>query len=212
MLYQADSVKGPLLLALVCDGGNPRSSGEITAGDVAEGIKDWFEQNYLTIILRGKSIYWIKRKLKQYGEKHGINLGTSMSLLLLWQGKYFIMQGGETEIYLIQRKIKQLFFDRHSQSDCQHRPSVKNIRTGRTRRGCGFLLCNSSFRKQLSDKQLQEALRPSDLTTEKQIAKRLKSIALRSITNDLCLPKHGRMPTKQAWRARMTAIYLRYKV
>jgi protein phosphatase len=179
VLKQADSHKGSLVLALLCEGSEMPKEGELASGYIAEEMLKWFASNYLTIILHSKSLYWLKRsllaqvrltlkELAVYSAKKKLACQTSAALFLLWRKKYVFIQWGATKAYRYRRKIKALPLDQCSQL---------RTRFGKAQRGDCFLICSDSFRGKLSDIQLSEALCRSQSTNEKQMAKRLAAIA-----------------------------------
>jgi serine/threonine protein phosphatase PrpC len=167
LLIEARARRGPLLLALVCDGAS-----ETATGYVAEELREWFLRQHLPIILRGKPLGWIRKslmtalrqtegELAAYAEKQGEQYDTSVSLLLVWAGRYLTMQSGAAGAFLCRGQAAR---------------SRAGIGTGRWRRGDSFLLCSASLASRVSERQLGGALRAKDMQSEAQMRKRLQGI------------------------------------
>jgi serine/threonine protein phosphatase PrpC len=174
MLKAVKSNKDTFLIALICTGGKNSSAGAILSGYVVEEMAEWFDRFHLSVVSRGKSIYWIKRRLMEalkivngdlfeYGEKNKINPAASLAVLIVWRRKYVILQLGEVRAY----RFKRLF---------GFKMIERKIRYGKIRRGQGILICSNNFLTKLSKTQIYEALKPAGLRKEHQIRKRLEAI------------------------------------
>jgi serine/threonine protein phosphatase PrpC len=162
LLIEAASRKGPLLLALVCDGASATATGYMV-----EELRDWHNRCHLPIILGGKPLRWIKKSLAATLARLAGELAAQgeradgYSLLVLWAGRYLLMQSGTARAYLCQGQAA--------------RPCA-GICRGRWRRGAVFLLCGAGFTERLSERQLSGALQARDLPNEAQMTKRLRAL------------------------------------
>jgi serine/threonine protein phosphatase PrpC len=136
-------------------------------------MRAWFNRYHLPIVWRGKPLSWIRRsllaalrriegELAAYGEKSGEQYDTNVSLLLVWAGRYLLMQSGAAGAYLCRGRGL--------------RPGA-GIRRGSFRRGDVFLLCSAGFAARLSERQLGGALAAKELYSEAQMTKRLQDMA-----------------------------------
>lgn len=102
-------------LVLVCDGMGGLQKGEMASATVIKSLLDWFEKEFPSInedfsyasIQKELEIKIVKcnRALHDYGENEGLQLGTTLSALLIRDdGQYLIANVGDSRIYLINRE------------------------------------------------------------------------------------------------------------
>lgn len=122
LLMQADSSYGPLLMAAICDGMGGLSKGEVASACVTERLKEWFTREL--IILLGQEEFpvalyhsWNRlieeqnKRIASYGQQQRVNMGTTVAVLLLVGDNYYIMNIGDSRIYLLSDQICQLTHD-----------------------------------------------------------------------------------------------------
>lgn len=110
---QAETDKGTILLAVVCDGMGGLEKGEVASATVINAFSNWFE-NELPFLLSKDSYFedtkyrWdriIKEQnqiIGEYGRKNHIQLGTTISAIVIFEdGKYIIGHVGDSRIYKI---------------------------------------------------------------------------------------------------------------
>ena len=101
-------------LAIVCDGMGGLQKGEMASATVVKSLLEWFEDVFpsvaedfsFALIQKELEIKIIKcnRALHDYGAKEGIQLGTTLSALLIKDdGQYVIANVGDSRIYLVNR-------------------------------------------------------------------------------------------------------------
>lgn len=207
MLEQVYTRKGRVLLAVVSDGIGGLCEGETASGLIQEQLLQKFYQEILMLIRRGKGkralersflrcFYELNQMLNQYGKSKGIQLGATVTLLLIYKKRYLLMHLGDSRSYMIPDRsflhklmgkkigIRRLTRDHVDDlgrltgcigSFAYQQPDIKKGRiTGKT----GFLLCTDGFYHFLKEEMLQEVLNPREMQTEEQIEKRLKQLAL----------------------------------
>lgn len=101
--------------SIVCDGMGGLQKGEMASATVVKNLLKWFEDVFPSIAedfsyasiqkeLEIK-IYKCNKALHDYGTKEGIQLGTTLSALLIRDdGQYLIANVGDSRIYLINRE------------------------------------------------------------------------------------------------------------
>lgn len=106
--------KGEVLLAVLCDGMGGLSDGELASATVIRDFSDWFLQR-LPIHLKNKNLNCISedlkshivqwnRKIWKYGLEHHVQLGTTLTaMLILEDGQFFVVHVGDTRIYKVTR-------------------------------------------------------------------------------------------------------------
>lgn len=102
---------GRSFLGVVCDGMGGLSKGEIASKTVADIFANWFEEEFRYILSNSDLFMVLKTQweilisaaksiLCDISNECGEALGTTLSLLLLADGKYYVAQIGDSRIYL----------------------------------------------------------------------------------------------------------------
>jgi protein phosphatase len=112
---------GDVGLFVMCDGMGGLSHGEVASSIAVKYFKDWFYSEYETIIgidneseifsLMCGIMECINKKIINYGEQVQAKVGTTISSLLICKNKYYIVHVGDSRVYKIDKKIKQLTED-----------------------------------------------------------------------------------------------------
>lgn len=125
-----------------------------------------------------KMLYEADEKLKGYGRKKKIRLGTTVTILI-FIGKYFYLAHiGDSRVYRVKRKLQVLTEDdgdgkvlyRCIGAGKWEKPKWKQ---GKVKRKTGFLLCTDGFYKKLSEEELMIVASPL-CNEEAVLEKRLK--------------------------------------
>lgn len=117
-----NTVQGKMVLAVLCDGMGGLAKGEVASASVIRAFSEWAE-NDLPVLCR-KSIedheiraQWEEivnsqnRKIKSYGDRLGIRLGTTVVAMLITQNRYYILNIGDSRAYKLKDKIEQITAD-----------------------------------------------------------------------------------------------------
>lgn len=197
LVLKALTSQGRVLLAAVCDGMGGMDRGEYTSGYLTEELVTWFYDGLLQAIGKRKPLWVLRRSLERnlyriqcrlqtYAVRRGLEMGTTMSLLVLWEKKYLLWHLGDSRIYRLsghrKRKIVLMTKD-HVQGKNRLTKCVgsfgyfwPDFRTGIIGKGEAFLLCSDGFWHMMGSKELGETLVPA-LMTEERCERRLKEIA-----------------------------------
>lgn len=199
VLQQVLTCRGRVLMAAVCDGMGGISFGEEVSGYVAEQLRDWFYRDLLHMIRRRKPFWVIRRSLDRLAfhmqrqmEKHAareeISLGTTMTVLVLWERTYLIWHLGDSRAYRLRGgHIEQLTED-HVQGTEKLTKCLGSFgwfvpahRMGSLRKGDGILLCTDGFRRRVSKEELCSVMSFDaaclwEPAGEERIGRRLKEI------------------------------------
>lgn len=188
VVLQALTLRGRVLLAAVCDGMGGMDAGECASGYLTEELVTWFYDGLLTAIAKKKPLWVIRRsaerkvyqvqsRLGRYAAKRDLALGTTMSLLVLWEKKYLIWHLGDSRIYRLsggkKNKISLLTKD-HIQGSNRLTKCVgsfgfftPDFKMGTIRKNEAFLLCSDGFRNHTDMKEIGEILSPEKMTKDK---------------------------------------------
>lgn len=194
VLLQALTARGRVLMAAVCDGMSGLSQGEVASGYVTERLQEWFYESLLYAV-RKKKPYWVIRRsldrltfhmqqqLQQYAGREEIELGTTMTVLMVWEKTYLVWHLGDSRLYRIRgRQMKRVTKDhirqREQLTKCvgSFGYYVPDHHMGVLHKGEGLLLCSDGFRHCVAGEELQAVLCPGQIQEEVQIERRLTEI------------------------------------
>lgn len=115
-----ESVCGPIVMAVVCDGVGGFHEGEYASHYVVQSFAEWFSQARYSVFSRpiteeivreewGSLIEQVNHGLRMQG---GVRRGTTVSALLLTVDRYYIVHVGDSRVYRISdQKIQQITED-----------------------------------------------------------------------------------------------------
>ncbi|WP_234121609.1 PP2C family protein-serine/threonine phosphatase [Clostridium hydrogenum] len=112
---------GDFGMFVVCDGLGGLEFGEIASNIAVMKLKKWWEeelakiiktkiQNEIPIIL-SSVLKKINETIIEYGIQRNKKLGTTMSLIFIYGGKYYILHVGDSRIYSVKNGIERLTED-----------------------------------------------------------------------------------------------------
>lgn len=110
-----------IVFAVLCDGMGGFDSGEVASASVVEAFMQWFNLKFLKSIsiYTEKKIFedWkyvinkINDAIFHYGEKRNIQLGTTVTIMLIKNAQYYIANIGDGRVYELSNKIRQITID-----------------------------------------------------------------------------------------------------
>lgn len=194
VLQQTLTRRGRVLLAAVCDGMGGAACGGEASGYAAEQLRTWYYTELFAMIRKNKR-YWVirrsldrlvfhmQREMKRYAAQEEISLGTTMTVLVLWERTWLLWHLGDSRAYRLRgRRMEQLTED-HVQDAGQLTKCLGSFgsfapqhRMGVLKPGEGILLCSDGFRRRVDGEELQAVMNPRELTGEERIGRRLKEI------------------------------------
>ena len=111
LIKHADTQRGEVLLAIVCDGMGGLTKGEVASATVIKAFSDWFDteleyelENPDMRVIGGKWSLMLKdlnARLLEYGKQCHTNLGTTFTGMLFIEDNYVIVHVGDTRAYQI---------------------------------------------------------------------------------------------------------------
>lgn len=201
LIKQALSGKGEILMAVVCDGMGGLAKGELASATVVRRFSEWFE-NELPSELEHFDIRVIGRKwelilkdlntkILAYGRDSDISLGTTFSGILFAENQYLIVHVGDSRVYQISSKLKQLTTDHtyvarevsrgamtseEAKTDKRRNMLLQCIGAskviepevvfGTTETGI-YMLCSDGFRHEATEEEICQTLKPDSLRSKK---------------------------------------------
>lgn len=117
----AETPKGQVAMAVICDGMGGLSKGELASATVIRAFNDWF-LNSLPELMEDFSwerakeewqqlIKKLNRTIGDYGKFYELSLGTTVTALLLFDGRCLIAHVGDSRVYRINGGFSQLTDD-----------------------------------------------------------------------------------------------------
>lgn len=207
LIKVAQTNHGKICLGLVCDGMGGLSNGELASATVIRAFERWFEHDFPEILKRGFSPdelkkHWYNIILEQnqilstYAAHRGVRMGTTIVALLLIDNFYYIMNVGDSRVYLLNDQMYQLTKDqslvqcevdagritpeeaeRHPQRNvllqCVGASDVVNpdFYEGLAAPNSVFILCSDGFRHIITSQEIYDHLNPSVLVNEQVMQK-----------------------------------------
>ena len=122
LIQKASTDFGPVLLAVICDGMGGLAKGEVASACMIKAFSEWFRNEFPGILYNGMQMEVLRdswdrlvqstsRKIEDYGDRIGVSLGTTCVALLIVDQTYYILNVGDSRIYLITDNVYQLTKD-----------------------------------------------------------------------------------------------------
>lgn len=200
ILKIAGTASGKLAFAVICDGMGGLQQGEVASEMLCRSYEQWFRQELPIFLKEGMDIRYFQTtleqttlhadaRMKQYGRQHGIRLGTTATILLIVEEKYYIFHVGDTRVYRITGSdLDQLTTD-HT---CRQQQNVllqcvgasgelhPEVLHGEIGEPVTFLLCSDGFRHKVEKRELFQLLNPLALQSEEVMQTHLYTLTERS--------------------------------
>jgi serine/threonine protein phosphatase PrpC len=203
---------GTVLMAVICDGMGGLSKGEVASASVVTAFSKWFDKE-LPKLVKDLSLEVVKRKwnlliheqnnkIKMYGECLGINLGTTLTVLLIIEDNYVLIgHVGDSRVYKLTSKVQILTEDQTvvARAVKQHKLTLDEARQDPRRNvllqcigasnavlpdyiveevesQASYMLCTDGFRHQITEMEIYEYLNPQVLVNEKIMELHLRQL------------------------------------
>lgn len=202
IILQAETEKGNVLMAVVCDGMGGLSKGELASSTVIAGIQEWFEHVFPDLLYHNFTFGAVKNswmevvielneRIRKYGEHFGINLGTTLTALLLVGDAYYICNIGDSRVYYLNDGVRQMTRDQslvqqeidmgrmtEEEAAQSNKRSIllqcigvgetvaPDFYSGEYAAGSAFLLCSDGFRHVITNEEIWNCLQPAYLENE----------------------------------------------
>lgn len=201
-----DTKDGKVAFAIVCDGMGGLSKGEVASKEVIIAFCNWFDNILVDDIENGnfeesrlveqwnEIVQTQNKRLGAYGEQNHLQLGTTVSALLLYKNQYYTVHVGDSRIYQLSSDVLQLTSDQTfiareiaagrmtpEQAKTDSRRSVllqcvgaspvvePEFRKGDVLRNAVYMLCSDGFRHQISNDEMMDKIGPVAATDEEKM-------------------------------------------
>ena len=212
LIMQAATNRGQILLASVCDGMGGLAKGELASATVIRTFSHWFTGRLPELLEKDfdQNTVWAEwseltddtnRRIMQYGIDQHANLGTTVVMLLIVEGAYYLMNVGDSRIYCLSDQLYQLTKDQsvvqteidagrltYEQSLTDPRRSIltqcvgasdevhPEFISGTVNPGEVYLLCSDGFRHAVNAEEIYRAFCPQQMTSAEIMNQRLKEM------------------------------------
>ncbi|MCD7727820.1 MAG: serine/threonine-protein phosphatase [Ruminococcus sp.] len=210
LVLEAETDFGQVLLAVICDGMGGLAKGEVASAALVNAFRDWFKNELPELICEeldqqavfnafGNIAFDMNARIGTYGMNIGVNLGTTVAAMLIINGRYYIMNIGDSRVYRMTDTIAQLTKDqtyvqremdlgRMTPEEAQVSPQrnvllqcigasdiIKpDFYTAPVGSGECFLLCSDGFRHVITSEELYSRINPFVLKDERTMLESLK--------------------------------------
>lgn len=192
--------KGQVAMIVVCDGMGGLAKGELASATVIRRCCSWFKRELPKKInsysWQALGDEWTRlvreqnQKILDYGKKIGSNVGTTLSAMLIIEGKYMIVHVGDSRVYEITNTVNQLTEDqtfirreikagrmtpeeaavhpkRNMLLQCvgASREVNPDVIFGTVAPNTVYMLCSDGFRHVLRDSEISESFSPMNLNS-----------------------------------------------
>lgn len=201
-----ETKKGRIAFSIVCDGMGGLSKGELASKEVIMAFSDWFDNVLIDDINKdgfseerlvtqwNDIIQSQNKRLGEYGEEHGIMLGTTVSAILLFENSYYIVHVGDSRVYCLTDKVLQLTKDQtfiareiaagrmtEEQAKTDPRRSVllqcvgasqlvePEFTKGQVTKGAVYMLCSDGFRHHITEQEMLDKIGPAVVNNERDM-------------------------------------------
>lgn len=205
----ANTAYGEAAFAVVCDGMGGLEQGEVASARVVHIYEQWFLRDFPQFWARGFSEdglqrTWHKmandcnRKIMEYGRERKASMGTTLTAMLLIDGRYYISHVGDCRVYVMGNGMEQLTTDQtyvarevalghmtpeQAMNDTRRNVLLQSIGTvssvepdflqGDLYAQDSFLMCSDGFRHHLDDAEIYAACHCAFQETDWCVEKRL---------------------------------------
>ncbi len=193
---------GEMVFAILCDGMGGLEKGELASATVIHHYTNWIDNEFAKIMNSSNVqaelefhfsnlAVELNEKIKSYGQLAGFSLGTTISALLIFNGRYYIINIGDTRVYNLSLYSQVLTKDHSVVARAVENGEItpEQARTDKRRNillqcigasnqvypdfFCGdvkrnevFMLCSDGFIHEISSEEMYSCLNPYTLTDE----------------------------------------------
>lgn len=122
LIKKARTDQGEILFAVICDGMGGLEKGEVASKEVIGRLGKWFHEELPQMLYEGLKEEKLRKKWKDivveeneklgaFGRKHNVNLGTTLTALLVVEENYYVVHVGDSRIYELSDTLYQITED-----------------------------------------------------------------------------------------------------
>lgn len=197
-----NTCQGRMVFGILCDGMGGLDKGEVASAAVIQAFNKWVMEELpilcdreiedMTIRQQWERIITTQNEnIKAYGKRQGVNLGTTVVVMLITQKRYFILNVGDSRAYEIGEGIRQMTTDQtfvareialgNMTEEQAENDSRKNVLLqcvgasdtvypemfyGSPLTNGVYMLCSDGFRHKITQEEIYSGLNPNILLDE----------------------------------------------
>lgn len=210
LVKEAITDDGNIILAVVCDGMGGLAKGEVASAALIRAFSHWFESELpfllyeegrlteLTLTQLENAwinlIHQVNQRIMKYGESFHASCGTTLAGLLIAGNHYYIVNVGDSRVYLINDVFEQITKDhtlvqreldegKITLAEAKVHPQrnvllqcvgastdvMPEFFEGDVHAGDIFMICSDGFRHEISEEEFFKILQPDKLIKEKDM-------------------------------------------
>ena len=210
-IKNANTSQGRAALIMVCDGMGGLAKGELASATVVRSFADWFDHELADELdnwsweKAGKRIAGrlkaLNRSIVGYGSSQGLQLGTTATGIFALNSQYLSFHVGDTRIYKLSYKLKQLTEDHTyvsreiKRGNMTFEEAMKHpkrnaliqcvgvtggvepeIKFGSIDSGVNYLICSDGFRHAVSEQEILDNLSPRIVTPRTSMQAKMREL------------------------------------
>lgn len=194
-----------IVLAVICDGMGGLDKGEVASNTVVKALCNWAVERLPILASQGITETAIRRewneivvqyneKIKIYGKKCGISLGTTLAAILMAYGRYYIVNVGDCRVYellgsarmltkdqtVVAREVEMgLLTPEQAKTDSRRNVLLQCIGasdavypdffTGEVKKDAVYMLCSDGFRHEVTAEEIYTYFQPDRMLSAEQM-------------------------------------------
>ena len=191
--------QGRMAFCVLCDGMGGLQKGEVASAAVIAAFRNWATNELPKLcdrpledaVIRSQWEGIVQQQnvaIKEYGDQHGVQLGTTAVIMLLTQTRYYILNVGDSRAYELTTDIRQITNDQtlvareiamgHMTPEEAETDSRRNVLLqcvgvldsvdpemffGDVAQNAVYMLCSDGFRHEISSEEIYNSLKPDIL-------------------------------------------------
>ena len=204
--------QGKIAFAVLCDGMGGLAKGEVASASLVNAFCKWADTRLPVLCEEGLQETDIRKewtgivteyneKIKIYGKRCGVSMGTTVTAILLTDKRYYIVNVGDTRAYEIADEVKVLTKDHtvvareielgnltEEAAERDSRRSVllqcvgasdsvyPDVFVGETRMNAVYMLCSDGFRHEITPEEIYQYLQPSVMLSAEGMTQNMQAL------------------------------------
>lgn len=197
---------GRMAIAVMCDGMGGLEKGEVASATLVSAFNQWIEEVLVKMDTKSLNENFIRQqwsnlilenneKIKVYGKKCGVSLGTTITAILLTPSLYYVVNVGDTRAYEISRQGQRIMTKDHTvvsreveqgiiteeQAHVDPRRSVllqcvgasekvyPDFFVGTPIQNAVYMLCTDGFRHEILPEEIYHYLQPDNMLNQENM-------------------------------------------
>lgn len=204
--------QGKMVFAALCDGMGGLDKGEVASASVLQAFSDWVREQLPELVMRPledgvireqweRIVQEQNERIKAYGARQNVRLGTTVVALLLTQSRYYVLNVGDSRAYAVGDYLQQITQDQtfvarevalgrmtEDQAAVDERRNVllqcvgasdavyPDMFFGNVLPDQAYLLCSDGFRHEITPEEIYAYMRPEVLQDQETMNRNARTL------------------------------------